>query len=76
MPPLKQLMCYECPNYYSEVGQQKSRMTRLIIITAVRFLAGKNQIQLVILEFGDLGHQTVSLALYSLRKCSSIKGQQ
>ena len=33
-------------------------MTRLIIITAVRFLACKNQIQLVILEFGDLGHQT------------------
>ena len=35
-------------------------MTRLIIITAVRFLACKNQIQLVILEFGDLGHQTGS----------------
>ena len=35
-------------------------MTRLIIITAVRFLASKNPIQLVILEFGDLGHQTES----------------
>ena len=35
-------------------------MTRLIIITAVKFLACKNQIQLVILEFGDLGHQTGS----------------
>ena len=33
-------------------------MTRLIIITAVKFLACRNQIQLVILEFGDLGHQT------------------
>ena len=30
----------------------------MIIITVVRFLACKNQIQLVILEFGDLGHQT------------------
>ena len=35
-------------------------MTRLIIITAVKFLACKNQIQLVILEFDDLGHQTGS----------------
>ena len=33
-------------------------MTRLSIITAVKFLACRNQIQLVILEFGDLGHQT------------------
>ena len=33
-------------------------MTRLIIITAVRFLACKNLIELVIFEFGDLGHQT------------------
>ena len=31
-------------------------MTRLIIITAVKFLACRNKIQLVILEFGDLGH--------------------
>ena len=31
-------------------------MTRLIIITAVKFLACRNQIHLVILEFGDLGH--------------------
>ena len=42
----------------TEVGQQSSRMTMLIIIMAGRFLASKNQIQLVILEFGDLGHQT------------------
>ena len=35
-------------------------MTRLIIITAVKLLACKNQIQLVILEFGDSGHQTGS----------------
>ena len=35
-------------------------MTRSIVITAIRFLACKNQIQLVILEFGDLGHQTGS----------------
>ena len=40
----------------TEVGQQRSGMTRLI----VKFLACKNQIQLVILEFGDLGHQTGS----------------
>ena len=33
-------------------------MTRLIIITAAMFRASKNPIQLVILEFGDLGHQT------------------
>ena len=39
------------------VGQQRSRMTRLIITTAQRFLASKNQFQLAILEFGDLGHQ-------------------
>ena len=37
-------------------------MTRLSIITAARFLASKNQIQLVILEFGDLDHQTGSLS--------------
>ena len=33
-------------------------MTSLISITAVKFLACKNH--LVILEFGDLGHQTGS----------------
>ena len=44
----------------TEVGQQRSQITRLIIIAAVKFLACKNQIQLVILEFGDLGHQTGS----------------
>ena len=48
----------------------------LIIITAERFLASKNQIRLVIFEFGDIGHQLGSLALHILRKCGSIKGQQ
>ena len=33
-------------------------MTNLFIITAGRFLASKNQIQLVIWESGDLDHQT------------------
>ena len=37
-------------------------MSRLIIITGVRFLVSKSQIQLVILEFGDLGHQTGSFS--------------
>ena len=41
----------------TEAVEQRSRMTRLIIITAERFLASKNQIQLAILEFGDLGEQ-------------------
>ena len=45
-----------------ELGQQRSRMTRLIIITGRRFHASKNQIQLVILEFGDLGHKTGSFS--------------
>ena len=40
-------------------------MTRLIIITAVRFLASKNQIQLVILEDGDFSHQTGSFTVYA-----------
>ena len=44
----------------TEVSQQRSRMTRLIIITAARFLASKNQIHLV--KFGDLGHQTGSFS--------------
>ena len=35
-------------------------MTWLIIITAVKFLTCKKKIQIVILEFGDLGHQTGS----------------
>ena len=37
-------------------------MTRLIIITGVRFLASQNKIQLVILKFGELGHQTESFS--------------
>ena len=44
-----------------KVGQQRSKMTRLIIITA-RFLASKNQCQLAILEFGYLGHQIASFS--------------
>ena len=43
-----------------KVGQQRSRMTRLNIITARRFLASKNQFQLVILEFSCLGHRIAS----------------
>ena len=39
-----------------EVGQQRSRMTMLNIITA-RFLASKNRFQLAMLEFDYLGHQ-------------------
>ena len=63
----------------TELGQQRSRMTRLIINTAARFLAHKTKIQLVILEFGDLGHQTgkfspTHLRKTHLRKCKSIKG--
>ena len=49
-----------------EVGQPRSRMTRLIIITAARFLASKNQIQLVILEFGDLGEKNWKFQLYTV----------
>ena len=51
-------------------------MTRLIIITAARFLASKNQIQLVIVESGDLGHQTESFSPTQFMKCRSTKGQQ
>ena len=40
----------------TEVGQQRSRMTKLGIPTA-RFFASRNQIQLAISKFGDLGHQ-------------------
>ena len=71
MPPLKklsrhslvtdvQLICQQVMNdlvTIRKVGQQRSRMTRLIIITARRFLASKNQFQLANLEFGYLGHQ-------------------
>ena len=45
-----------------KAGQQRSRMTRLIIITARRFLASKNQFQLVMLELGCLGHQIASFS--------------
>ena len=46
----------------TEVGQQRSRMTRLIITTARRFLASKNQFQLAILVFGYLGHRLESFS--------------
>ena len=55
-----QLICQQLMNdllTIKKVGQQRSRMTRLYIITARRFLASKNQFQLAILEFGCLGHQ-------------------
>ena len=69
MPPLNklsrdslvndvQLICQHVMNdllTIIKVGQHRSRMTRLIIITA-RFLASKNQFQLPILEFSYLGH--------------------
>ena len=41
----------------TEGGQQRSRIIMLNIITAGRFLASKNQIQLLILELGYLGDQ-------------------
>ena len=46
----------------TEVGQQRSRMIRLIVITSGRFLASNNQIQLAILEFGALGHRIGSFS--------------
>ena len=49
-----------------KLGQQRSRMTRLNIITARRFLAIKNQFQLAMPEFGYLGHQIGSSALDSI----------
>ena len=60
-----QLICQQVMNdllTIIKVGQQRSRKIRLNIITArtVKFLACRNQIQPVILEFGDLGHQTGS----------------
>ena len=45
-----------------KVGQQRSRMNRLIIITARSCLASKNQFQLAILEFGYLGHRIASFS--------------
>ena len=88
MPPLKfsrdsivndvQLNCQQVMNdllTIIKVGQHRSRMTRLIIITARRFLASKNQFQLPILEFSYLGHRIASLALYSIHICRSNKGQ-
>ena len=74
MPPLKklsrdspvddvQLICQQVMNdllTIIKVGQHRSRMTRLIIITAVKFLACKNQFHLPILEFGYLGHRIAS----------------
>ena len=60
-----QLICQQVMNdllMIIKVGQQRSRMTRLIIITARKFLACKNQLQLAILEFGYLGHQIGSFS--------------
>ena len=62
MSPLKQLSrdspCNWCdqndPLRVTEVGQQRSQMIRLIIITAGRFLASKNSN--CNLEFSVLGH--------------------
>ena len=48
-------------------------MTSLIIITAVRFLKSKNKIQLVNEEFHDLGYQTGSFSLHSLRNVGQLK---
>ena len=76
MPPLKkieqgflvndvQLICPQVMNdllTIIKVGQQRSTMTRLIIITARRFLASKNQFQLPILEFGYLCHRIASFS--------------
>ena len=67
-----QLICQQVMNdllTIIKVGQHRSRMTRLIIITARRFLASKS------LEFGYLGHRIASLALYSIHICRSNKGQ-
>ena len=54
----------------TKVGQQRSRMTRLIITNTESFLAKKNQFQLVILEFGDPGRRIGS---FSPRKHTSMK---
>ena len=42
--------------------QQRSRVIRQILITAQRFLASGNQIQLIILELNDLGHRIGSFS--------------
>ena len=60
----EQLLCQKVMNdllAIIKVGQQRSRMTRLHIITA-RFLASKNQFQLAMLEFSYLGHQLGSFS--------------
>ena len=70
MPPLKKLsrdflvtdVKLTSTNPIIKVGQQRSRMTRLIIITARRFLASKYQFQLAILEFRYLGHRIGSFS--------------
>ena len=42
----------------TEEGHDRSRVIRFIIFPAQRFLAIRNQIQLIILEFTDLvGHE-------------------
>ena len=47
----------------TEASQQRSRMTKLIITTARRFLASKKQFQPTVMEFGDLGHRIGSFSL-------------
>ena len=89
MPPLKQLSRDSLVNDVQLIGQQvmndllmiikvgqhRSRMTRLIIITARRFLASKNQFQLPILEFGYIGHRKASFSSIQHNICRSNKGQ-
>ena len=65
---------YECPTYYNRSGLTKVKNDQVIIVTARRFLASKNQFQLEILEFGYLGHRIGCLALHSIHICRSNKG--
>ena len=76
MPPLKklsrnslvtdvQLICQQVMNellMIIKVGQQRSRLTKLNIITSRRFLVSKNQFELAMLEFSYLDHQTGSFS--------------
>ena len=61
---------------FTERGQQRSRVIRSILITAQRFLARRNQIQLTILELSDLDHRTGSFSTMQLCKSRSTEGQQ
>ena len=59
----------------TEVGQQRSRMTKLIITIAGKFLTNK-KIQLAILKFGDLVQQIGSLVLHSLTEMEVNRGKK